>query len=114
MKSVLLKNHSYVLKEIQIMLKDERQRSGWVTCVIAARWVQAKVYDEGSQFGINGGRVSKLIVSKDMMKPKVFTKEGLDFSYDRGADYSNLPEKDVAVIVAALEKLPPAAEGAVL
>ena len=39
-------------------------RHGWITCVIADRWVQAKVYEEPSTFGINDGRVSKLTISK--------------------------------------------------
>lgn len=43
---------------------DEHNNTGWITAVICGRWVQAKVYDEPSSFGINGGRVSKMAVSK--------------------------------------------------
>ena len=40
-------------------------------------YFQAKVYDEGSQFGINNGRISKLYAS---VNGKVL------FTYDRGWD----------------------------
>lgn len=37
---------------------------GWVTARVCGRWVQAKVYDTPSIYGINGGRISKLFVGK--------------------------------------------------
>ena len=39
--------------------------TGWITAEIEGRWVQAKVYDEPSSYGINNGRVSKLAVGKE-------------------------------------------------
>ena len=47
---------------------------------------EAKVYDEGSQFGIDNGRVSKLGVYRDNPRGEVI-------SYDRGWDtYPATPE----------------------
>ncbi len=43
------------------IIRDNRP---WITARIEGRMVQAKVYDEPSQFGIDGGRISKLHVSK--------------------------------------------------
>jgi len=104
--SKLIKNHSYALKEIQMMIEDDRNNSGWVTCLIAGKWVQAKVYDEPSEYGINDGRVSKLAVLKTGMRDRSAPfGDQLDYNYDRGLDYSNLPDEDVNVIVTALEKL---------
>lgn len=110
--SALVKNHSYVLKEIQMMINDDRQRSGFVTCCIAGRWVQAKVYDEPSTFGFGGNsRISKLAIGKSALcDPHKPFMDQMDFNYDRGLDFSNLSDEDVAVVVAALEKLPPASE----
>lgn len=107
--SNLVKSVSYVLKEIQAILQDDRASSGWVTCLIAGRWVQAKVYNEPSTYGINNGRVSKLVISKSCMRDaKKNFLDQMDYNYDRGLDFSNLPPEDVEVVVAALEKLPPA------
>ena len=44
-----------------------------------AYWV--KHYEEGSQFGINGGRISKLTIRKDGTEL---------YNYDRGLDFDNL------------------------
>ena len=44
-----------------------------------AYWV--KHYEEGSQFGINGGRISKLTIRKDGTEL---------YNYDRGFEFDNL------------------------
>lgn len=49
---------------------------------------QAKVYDKGSHFGINNGRVSKLWIYN------VKTGEVL-YNYDRGLDFDNLKDQEV-------------------
>ncbi len=109
-----MKNASYVLKEIQLMLDDNRKETGWVTCIIAARWVQAKVYDEPSTYGINNGRVSKLVIAKDIMRdPSKDFFDQMDFNYDRGLDFNRLEDPELLnVVVAALEKLPRSEERA--
>ena len=49
--------------------------SNWCNGTCGGYWFEAKVYDEGSEYGINGGRVSKLHVTLD----------GKDVvAYDRG------------------------------
>ncbi len=55
------------------------------------RWY-AKVYDVGSGWGIDGGRVSKLSIS-DSGDTEVY-------NYDRGLDFDNAPAGLVAKILA--------------
>jgi len=80
---------------------------GWVTAIIEDRWVQAKVYDKPSSFGINNGRVSKCAIGKtnswDSSKPFF---EQMDFNYDRGLDFDNLPKGMLDKIIEELENLP--------
>lgn len=56
----------------------------WLTARVQGRKIQAKIFDEGSRFGINNGRISKLHISRK-------GAEGLGlrdacYNYDRGAD----------------------------
>ena len=88
-----------------IELHDE---SGWIIAIIRNRWVQAKVYDNPSMFGINNGRVSKCSISKtNSLDPTKPFFEQMDFNYDRGLDFDTLPEGLLQKIVAELENLPP-------
>ena len=81
--------------------------TGWITAVIEERWVQAKVYDEPSIFGINDGRVSKLCIGKtDVCDPSEPFFEQMDYNYDRGLDFCDLNEDLLNKIVSELEKLP--------
>ena len=63
---------------------------------------QAKVYDEGSQYGINGGRTSKLWIAQ---------KNGAQLNeianYDRGWDHKPLPgdHKFIVTAMVALMEL---------
>lgn len=56
---------------------------------------QVKHYDEGSEFGINGGRISKLWVGKDGLTA---------FNYDRGWDMEPETETDKAILARLIEK----------
>ena len=79
----------------------------WVTAVINNRWVQAKVYNEPSTFGINNGRISKLVVCKtDVRDPNENFFNQMDYNYDRGLDFDNLPDGLLSEIVSRLESLP--------
>jgi hypothetical protein len=81
--------------------------TGWITCLIEGHWVQAKVYDEPSSYGINNGRVSKLAISKTMKR-----NAGQDFfgqmcyNYDRGLDFDETADGLLDKVVAELETLP--------
>ncbi len=61
--------------------------------------------------GINKGRVSKLCIYKTGMRDRSKPwHEQLDYNYVRGDSDGipcNLSEKDIDVVVTALEKLPP-------
>jgi sporulation protein YlmC with PRC-barrel domain len=57
----------------------------------------AKVYDEGSEFGINQGRISKLEIRKTDTNECVF-------NYDRGEDIPPANEEVAAVLDIILTK----------
>lgn len=84
-----------------------QDNTGWITAIIEGRWVQAKVYDEPSKFGINNGRVSKLAVSKTSTRDenKDFFEQ-MCYNYDRGLDFNEAPKDLIKKIVAELETLP--------
>lgn len=85
----------------------EHDEFGWITAIIEDRWVQAKVYDEPSMYGINDGRVSKLSISKTSKRdPNQNYFEQMCYNYDRGLDFDDAPKGLVDKIVAELEKLP--------
>lgn len=81
--------------------------TGWLTAVIEGRYVCAKVYDKQSIFGINNGRVSKLCIGKNARRdPNKNYLDQMDFNYDRGLDFNNLPDGVLNKVVSALENLP--------
>ncbi len=84
-------------------------KTGWITAIIEGRWVQAKVYDEPSCYGINEGRVSKLAIGKtDTRQQHSNFFDQMDYNYDRGLDFKRrtLPVATLRKIVAQLEALP--------
>lgn len=89
------------------IIDDSRLESGWITAIIEGRWCSAKVYDNPSSYGINKGRVSKLAVSKTdkrILGQNFFDQ--MDYNYDRGLDFDNLPEGLLDKIINELESLP--------
>lgn len=86
---------------------EPHDETGWITAVIEGRWVQAKVYDEPSCYGINEGRVSKLVIGKTNVRnhnENFFDQ--MCFNYDRGLDFSNINPDLLTKIVSQLEALP--------
>ncbi len=82
-------------------------RLGWITAIICDRWVQAKVYDEPSTFGVNNGRVSKLCIGKTNRRNEredFFNQ--MCYNYDRGLDFDEAPHGLVDEVVRRLEMLP--------
>lgn len=68
--------------------------NNWVDFEYGQYAGQAKIFDEGSSYGIAGGRISKLTVH---------TKTGdCVFNYDRGYDYSELSTESLLTICAKL------------
>lgn len=86
---------------------EQHSEHGWITAIIQGRWVQAKVYDEPSTFGINDGRVSKCCISKTNSrdKNKNFFDQ-MDYNYNRGEDFNNLSPELLEGIIEELESLP--------
>lgn len=74
----------------------------WHEGVIEGFWWQAKVYDKGSQFGINGGRVSKLFICEG----SVWDADKQVYGYDRGLDFDNCPADVFLKILLHCETLP--------
>ena len=63
----------------------EMGRDGWMRGTTDGHAWIAKVYDEGSTWGINEGRVSKLTVyATDRKSAEIY-------NYDRGLDFDNAP-----------------------
>jgi len=80
---------------------------GWIDGTIDSFRFQAKVYDAGSRFGINDGRVSKLEIWNPDAGGMV---KGSIASYDRGWDRKPATDEYQALYKAVLlylEGLPP-------
>lgn len=89
------------------IISPHSEETGWITAIVEGRWVQAKVYDEPSTYGINNGRVSKLAVLKSDTRVRfVNFFDQCCYNYDRGLDFDEAPPGLVDKIVAELEKLP--------
>ena len=73
----------------------------WHTGIIEGYWWQAKVYDEGSRFGIDGGRVSKLHICRGE-KWDWFAQV---YGYSRGLDFDNCPNDIVRKVLEYCESL---------
>lgn len=85
----------------------EHDETGWITAIISGRWCQAKVYDKPSKFGINNGRVSKLAIGKiNIVLKRLDFFNQIDYNYDRGLDFDDLPNGILDNIVRQLEELP--------
>lgn len=92
-----------------MQILSAHDQRGWITAIIEGRWVQAKVYDEPSHYGINGGRVSKLAIGKtDTRQQYSNFFDQMDYNYDRGLDFKRrtLPIATFRKILAQLEALP--------
>lgn len=93
--------------EMTMEITTPHAQTGWVTAIIEGHWVQAKVYDEPSTYGVNDGRVSKLVISKTAIwNPKTNFFDQMCFNYDRGLDFDAAPAGLVDKVIAALETLP--------
>jgi len=78
------------------------------SCIGDSYSFRAKVYNQGSKFGINQGRISKLAVWKNDPERKGFYRKTIA-SYDRGWDVRPADETGKAVlqrIVEGLEESP--------
>lgn len=81
--------------------------NGWLEGFIGKYTFQAKVYDEPSTFGINDGRVSKLMVWDEVVrqeKSNIFTASIIN--YDRGWDIMPKTEEDKYILETILKKFP--------
>jgi len=83
-------------------IKARQNRAGWIEGTIDSLRFQAKVYDEGSEFGINEGRVSKLWVCNEAQRQIIMC-------YERGWDVSPKTAAErrlLEALLAYLEALP--------
>jgi len=71
----------------------------WTEGVLNGYWYQAKVYPEGSQYGINNGRVSKLTICTSVN----WDSSKQVYNYDRGLDFDNCPPEVLSAILRYLE-----------
>ncbi len=86
---------------------EPHNEQGWITAIICGRWCQAKVYDLPSFHGVNGGRVSKLVIGKtDTLNPDMPFFPQIDYNYSRGLDFDTLPDGILDSVLEQLEALP--------
>lgn len=79
----------------------------WVSAVVndGEYLVSSKLFDVGSTFGINDGRVSKLSIREAAKTSDVDWFDGCIVNYDRGWDIEPESEKDIEVFEAVLKFL---------
>lgn len=95
---------------MKFKIESANENTNWVVGTYKGLEVQAKVFDEPSEFGIREGRVSKLEVSrsKDEIRSRASSRMGKDvlYSYDRGEDVNKLSSSIFDGLLAELESLP--------
>jgi len=89
------------------MIKMIDVQDNWITAIVHGRWIQAKIYNEPSTFGINNGRISKLVISKtDGRDPDKSFLPQMAYNYDRGEDFNRIEPGLLNKIVRKLEGFP--------
>jgi len=86
------------MKNTNYEIKAKQARQGWIDGTINGHTFQAKVYDEGSEFGINEGRVSKLWVRDEAGRQTIM-------NYERGWDVRPKTAAHRHLLAALLEYL---------
>ena len=96
MSSTVFDAEKHAERQVQLLqTMTVRKEDGWLKGAIARYEFFAKVFPEGSKYGINGGRVSKLTVRR---KPNHLTDEPVILvNYDRGWDIR--PEDDQSKLI---------------
>jgi hypothetical protein len=79
----------------------------WVSAIVndGEYTVSAKLFDEGSRYGINNGRVSMLSIHETAKTTDKNWFDGCIVNYDRGWDIRPKTEKDKEVFKAVLKFL---------
>lgn len=88
------------------LIEAKRLDGAWVDGSIDGFRFQAKVFNEGSMYGINEGRVSKLMIwdeAKRQEHQNIF--KGCIVNYDRGWDIEPTHADEKEILQAALEYL---------
>ena len=67
----------------------------WKSGIINGYWWQAKVYGIGSEYGIDGGRISKLQICTGAK----WDHTKAIYGYDRGLDYDGCPEDVLRMVM---------------
>lgn len=85
-----------------LLISAKQSPDGWIQGNIDGRHFSAKVYDEGSRFGIDEGPVSKLAIWFDDI---IIRKRMWVATYDRGWDVRPKKAKEKKLLAALLEYL---------
>ena len=67
----------------------------WKTGTHKGYFWMAKIFDEGSIYGIDGGRISKLSICKG----EKWTAGKEVYNYERGLDFNNMPAEDLQEVI---------------
>ena len=79
------------------MIQDVRSIGlNWKEGLVNNHFFQGKILDLPSKYGINGGRISKLIICDS---PKWNKGKKCVYHYDRGLDFDNTNAKDLQVLL---------------
>lgn len=70
-----------------------RSETNWFVFKSNGYSISAKVYDEPSSYGIDGGRISKLEIVDNLYPRRFFGWEGVRLNYDRGWDIELDPDE---------------------
>jgi hypothetical protein len=96
------------------ILEPHNINTGYVTMIAHGRWIESKVYDDPSDYGVRNCRVSKISIAKEGIH-LLGIESGLnffdncDYNYDRGLDFHNkkaLPKKTLNDILDYLNAMP--------
>jgi hypothetical protein len=92
---------------VKIEFTSFERGENWVSAVVndGEYKVSSKLFDDGSTFGIDNGRVSKLSIRRTSEIVDHDWFSGCIVNYDRGWDIHPKTEKETAVFKAVLEFL---------
>jgi len=78
----------------------------WVKGIVGDYTFSAKLFDEGSVFGINDGRVSKLMIwDEDIRQKEQNIFKGCIVNYDRGWDIEPVTDEQAEIFNTVLDLL---------
>lgn len=92
-------------KQPTVTFSQASDENGWIKGKVGRYTFSAKVYDEGSEYGINEGRVSKVSVWDKAKRTSEGFFPACILNYDRGWDIEPATEEAKQILAALLKRL---------